>query len=298
MTTFKKVVGKFIIFNYHNNLIKAIKHFALKQTKPSRPYHISDSIQTAIYRKLSQIEKQHNVIIFYACESGSRAWGFSSVDSDYDVRFLYMHTKDWYLSIDVERRRDVIELPIQNELDINGWDLRKALKLLRKSNPSLLEWFQSPIIYIQKEKFVAKVKEIIPIYYSKKACFYHYSSMARSNFREFLKGEKVWLKKYFYVLRPILALQWIEEKNSPVPMKFETMANQLISNSTLKRDIQRLLAAKRSGTELQRGPKIKSISQFIEQELNRLEGKRPEREPKTEAEPINKVFRALLNENY
>jgi predicted nucleotidyltransferase len=119
-----------------------------------------------ILLRLDEIEKDHNVTIFYACESGSRAWGFPSADSDYDVRFLYLHPRDWYLAIDVEEERDVIEGPISDMLDISGWDLRKALKLLRKSNPPLLEWLSSPIIYKETLTITEKVRELVPEYYS------------------------------------------------------------------------------------------------------------------------------------
>jgi uncharacterized protein len=110
----------------------------------NRPMTILDEIQAC----LSDIEKTHQVKIIYSCESGSRAWGFPSADSDYDVRFLYLHPVDWYLSI--EDKRDVIEVPIKNKLDITGWDLRKALQLFRKSNPPLLEWLGSPIVYWER----------------------------------------------------------------------------------------------------------------------------------------------------
>lgn len=109
-----------------------------------------------IKEKLLEIQEREGVFIFYACESGSRAWGFPSVNSDYDVRFLYTRERHFYLSIDVEDRRDVIELPIDDELDISGWDLRKALRLLRKSNPPLLEWLSSPIVYLQDEEMIAR----------------------------------------------------------------------------------------------------------------------------------------------
>ena len=111
---------------------------------------IADAVRAEVARRLRQIEAEEGVRIFYACESGSRAWGFPSKDSDYDVRFLYAHPRPWYLSIDVERKRDVIERPITDEIDLGGWDLRKALQLFRKSNPPLLEWLQSPIIYRSK----------------------------------------------------------------------------------------------------------------------------------------------------
>ena len=104
-------------------------------------------MEKEILKRIAEVEATENVTIFYACESGSRAWGFPSADSDYDVRFIYLRKPDWYLSIDVEDKRDVIERPINDELDISGWDLRKALKLLWKSNPPLLEWLVSPIVY-------------------------------------------------------------------------------------------------------------------------------------------------------
>jgi len=266
-----------------------------KKMKNQEAHHIPDTVRGSIINQLQKIKKKHHVQILYACESGSRAWGFPSTDSDYDVRFIYMHPKDWYLSVDLERRRDVIELPIKNELDINGWDLRKALQLLQKSNPSLLEWLQSPIVYELQEKATNRLKDLIPEYYSQQACFYHYLNMARGNFREYLKGEEVWLKKYFYVLRPILALQWIEKENGLAPMKFEKMVEQLIPGGELKQAIQKLLAAKRRGNELQTGPRIDVISRFIERELERLQQKKPVKEPKTDAEPINIAFRELLD---
>ena len=116
---------------------------------------------------------------------------------------MYMHSKDWYLSID--ERRDVIERPINDMIDLSGWDIRKALRLFGKSNPPLLEWLNSPIIYQQRLNIVNKLKALMPEYYSPKSCLYHYLHMAEGNFREYLKGEMVLVKKYFYVLRPILA---------------------------------------------------------------------------------------------
>lgn len=164
---------------------------------------MADEIKREIQARLQHIEREENVCIFYACESGSSAWGFPSEDSDYDVRFMYMHSKDWYLSID--ERRDVIERPINDMIDLSGWDIRKALRLFGKSNPPLLEWLNSPIIYQQRLDIVNKIKALVPEYYSSKSCLCHYLHMAEGNFREYLKGQMVLVKKYFYVLRPILA---------------------------------------------------------------------------------------------
>ncbi len=98
-----------------------------------------------IKEQLRRIEDAENIKILLAVESGSRAWGFASPDSDYDVRFVYIRSLEDYLRLDATR--DVIELPIDDVLDINGWDLQKTLRLLHKSNPTLFEWFSSPIVY-------------------------------------------------------------------------------------------------------------------------------------------------------
>jgi uncharacterized protein len=249
-----------------------------------------------ILTRLREIEKEENVTIFYACESGSRAWGFPSKDSDYDVRFLYLRPRDWYLSIDVEEKRDVIERPISDMLDISGWDLRKAMKLLRKSNPPLLEWLNSPIIYQQKFTITEKIKELVPEYYSPIACLHHYLHMAQSNFREYLKGEIVWVKKYFYVLRPLLAINWIEQESDVVPMEFGVLVERCVKSPELKEAIENLLERKKSGQELDREPRIKIISDFIESELERLETKVIESKQKPDTEKLNELFRMALNE--
>ncbi len=252
---------------------------------------IADKIKT----QLLEIEKQEDVTIFYACESGSRAWGFPSKDSDYDVRFLYVHRKDWYLSIDVEEKRDVIERPIDEQLDISGWDLRKAVKLLRKSNPPLLEWLNSPIIYLENSAIAEKFKNLAPQYYSPTACIHHYLHMAQGNFREYLRGEIVWIKKYFYVLRPLLAINWIETESDVVPMEFETLVERSVKSIELKAEIQKLLERKKQGQELDREPRINVISDFVESELKRLESKIIcEKKPETSVEKLNEFFREVL----
>ena len=127
-----------------------------------------------IRAQLAEIEAAENVHILYACESGSRAWGFASNDSDWDVRFVYLRTTDWYLSIDLEHKRDVIEKPVSDLLDISGWDLRKALWLFRKSNPPLIEWLHSPIVYLDKYGLLERLRQLLPVYYSPQSCFYHF----------------------------------------------------------------------------------------------------------------------------
>lgn len=248
-----------------------------------------------IRNKLTEIEEQENVHIFYACESGSRAWGFPSANSDYDVRFLYVREKDWYLSIDVETKRDVIECPISDELDVSGWDLRKALGLLRKSNPPLLEWLSSPIIYMIDEEITQKFKALMPICYSPSACIFHYLNMARNNFREYLKGDIVSVKKYFYVMRPILAIKWIEKYQSIIPMEFGDLVDTLITDNELRDEIDSLIERKRAGDELKREPRIEVMSSFIETELKRLESTVfSKRDDKPQIDALNAAFREIL----
>jgi predicted nucleotidyltransferase len=257
-----------------------------------------------ILKRLGEIEREENVRIFFACESGSRAWGFPSADSDYDVRFLYLHPRDWYLSIDVEEKRDVIERPISDALDISGWDLRKALKLLRKSNPPLLEWLNSPIVYKeepaqeeQAKSITDKLRGAVAEFYSPRSSYYHYLHMAEGNFREYLKGDTVWIKKYFYVLRPLLAIRWIEADPHPVPMEFETLVDRCVDSHELKQAIDDLLARKRAGQELDRQPRIETISRFIESDLERLKAKPDISErPRQDFEKLNTLFRYALDE--
>lgn len=252
-----------------------------------------DEIKKEIQNRLHQIEIEENVCIFYACESGSRAWGFPSDDSDYDVRFLYICPKNWYLSID--EKRDVIEKPINDLIDLNGWDIRKALKLLRKSNPPLLEWLRSPIIYQQRFEIADNIKALLPEYYSPKSCLYHYLHMAEGNFRGYLKGEMVWVKKYFYVLRPILACKWIEAGYGVVPMEFGILVDSIVTSGELKAAIMDLLWRKQIGQELNREPRIPLISGFIETELERLKTKKYDGiSPKVETEKLDELFHWAL----
>jgi len=174
-----------------------------------------------IQRKLPEIEREHNVRILYAIESGSRAWGFESTDSDYDVRFIYVHAKNWYLNI--LPKRDVIEYPIENVFDFSGWDLRKTFFLMNKSNPVLFEWLRSPIVYLKDDYFFQIIDELSKIYFSPISSIYHYLHMANGNFRQYLQTDIVKTKKYFYVIRPILACLWIEKFNESPPMEFEKL---------------------------------------------------------------------------
>lgn len=231
---------------------------------------IEPKIKKRIEEELTDIERQNDVKILYACESGSRAWGFPSKDSDYDVRFIYVHQKQWYLRVDNSRLRDVIEKPIDDELDVSGWELRKALNLFKKSNPAFIEWINSPIVYGKNESFYNDIKGLVGEYYSPKACFYHYNHMATGNNRGYLQGDSIRIKKYFYVLRPILAMKWIEKDLGVVPTEFGKLLNAVIDDGVLLESIEELLRKKQEGFESKFMPRIDEISNFIDAELNRF----------------------------
>lgn len=252
-------------------------------------------MQHDISHRLAEIETREKVRIFYACESGSRAWGFASQDSDYDVRFLYVRPVAWYLTIDAAR--DVIERPIVDNIDLAGWDLKKALRLFRKSNPPLIEWLHSPIVYLEKFSVTQQWRALLPEFYRPVSCLYHYLHMAERNFRQHLQEETVWVKKYFYVLRPILACRWIQAGYGPVPTEFAKLVERVVESKPLRAAIDGLLILKTRGNELSWGPRQPVISEFIEHELERLKhedfGKQNQR---PDTEKLNRLFRSALHE--
>ena len=243
---------------------------------------------------MTHIEQVEDVTVLYACESGSRAWGFESNDSDYDVRFIYLRRTEWYLTI--QNKRDVIEKPIDDELDISGWDVTKSLGLLRKSNPPLLEWLQSPIVYAQTSTFVESLKGLMKEYYSPISCMYHYLHMAENNFRKYLKERDVWTKKYFYVLRPVLACIWIERGLGVVPIEFGQLVERIVGDTDLRSEIDALLVKKRAGAELDRGPRNPILSGFIEKELVRLRAEAQPPAKTRDPATLDRLFVNILKE--
>jgi predicted nucleotidyltransferase len=256
---------------------------------------IQPSIRAEIENRISLAESEHGVRVLLAVESGSRAWGFESPNSDYDARFIYVHPRDWYLSVGLEEQRDVIEYPIVDDIDLNGWDLRKALRLFWKSNPAFVEWIQSPIVYKQEGNFAQLVRNMLSAVYSCESGMYHYRSMAKKNFRGYLRADLVPLKKYFYVLRPLLAFRWLERYQSAAPIEFEKLLHLLGDDAPLLADIDSLLTLKRGAPEMGLAAPVESIHAFIEAELDRLERVSPSKSEAAVAIPmLNDVFRSCL----
>ena len=250
-------------------------------------------MREVILQKLQEIEQAEGVTILHAVESGSRAWGFPSPDSDYDVRFFYVRSTEYYLRLD--RTRDVIERPIDEVLDINGWDLDKTLRLLHASNPTLFEWSQSPIVYRTTELFQSFLPTIRTCF-SAKPGLWHYLSMAEGNYREYLKVERVKAKKYFYVLRPLLACRWILERGTPPPMLFSGLVETQLEPE-LRPLVEDLLRLKMDTPEIGLIPRLDKLNAFIKTNLSVLRTQveaLPKEMPK-DWRPLNRMFLSALS---
>ena len=197
--------------------------------------------------ELQRIERQYGVRVLLAVESGSRAWGFASPDSDYDVRFMYNHHRDWYIS--VAESRDVIEEMLSGDLDVSGWDLRKTLRLFGKCNIALNEWLGSPIVYWETPKFREQLLQLMPSYFNPIAGLHHYRSMAVRTLEENLEGERIGIKKLCYVLRPLLACRWIERKRSQPPTVFHALMDDVLVSPEERIWIEGLLKRKGDARE-------------------------------------------------
>lgn len=259
------------------------------------PDPILPAIRADIMSRLRAAEREHDVKVLLAVESGSRAWGFESPNSDYDARFIYVHRKDWYVSVGFEEQRDVIEYPIVDDIDINGWDLRKALRLFAKSNPAFVEWIQSPILYSETGPFAAQARALLPSHYACDSGFHHYLSMAKSNYREYLQGDMVKIKKYFYVLRPLLAVRWLNCYGYAPPIEFDKLLHLIEDQPVVLAAIHELLVKKRAAPELGLEAAVPVINAFIEQELAHLPANAPHKVHRESVIPaLNQVFHAAL----
>jgi uncharacterized protein len=178
-------------------------------------------VKERVLAALGDVEGESGARVLLAVESGSRAWGFASPDSDYDVRFIYVHPREWYLSL--EERRDVIERMLPGDLDVSGWELRKALRLFARCNLALNEWIGSPIVYAREPRFHELIAALIPRYFNAIAGLHHYRRMAQAALEENLRVDGISIKKLFYVLRPLLACRWIVATNSQPPTEFSML---------------------------------------------------------------------------
>ena len=249
-----------------------------------------NEITLSIKEKLSQIEQRENIRILYACESGSRAWGFASPDSDYDVRFIFVRPVKDYLR--VKELPDFIDAELNEVYDINGWDLKKFFKQLYKSNPVIFEWADSPIVYRTSEEW-EKVKANMQDFVLQVAMIHHYRGMAKSNVRSNFATSEVVLKKYLYVLRPVLACVWIMQKHTVPPTEFMKLVEEVLPEE-LKALVDELLAVKMKSGEKEKGARIPQIDLFIGSKLNEATVFPINEEVQVNYEKLDKLFLEIV----
>ena len=251
-------------------------------------------MEQQIQNLLHQIEHEKTVKILYACESGSRAWGFPSPDSDYDIRFIYLHPREWYLSVN-EGTDNLRGIP--NELlDSSGWDFRKVLRLLHASNSSVFEWLNSPIIYREDQTFTTELKNLANSYFQPKKVMHHFLGIATGILEKEFQGPTVRIKKYFYVLRPVLAASWIAKNETPPPMDFYELLSLVENKPAVYQAIMQLLKEKETVVEGQLISRSVVLDEFVKNEMERCETivrGMPRRDNEWEA--INDFYRKILN---
>ena len=226
----------------------------------------NQDIVSSIKDKLAEIEKAENVRILLAIESGSRAWGFESKDSDYDVRFIYVRRPEDYIRL--YPMRDVIEWQLDEVYDISGWDLQKALRLMHDSNPSVHEWCSSGIVYRSSEE-AGRIRELSEELFIPKKALYHYVSMAGKNYNKYLSDDEIKVKKYFYVLRSLLAARWVADKGTVPPIRFDDLAEAGLPEE-LRPVVEELIRLKRNAEESDKSKRIPELDRYIEGQLEAL----------------------------
>ena len=246
-------------------------------------------MKNKIIALLNDIAVKENITILYACESGSRAWGFPSTDSDYDVRFVYVRKQNAYLNI--RKTDDQLSYPITDDLDIYGWDLKKFLQLLHKSNCTPFEWLQSPVVYMKNDAFYIEVVAVLPTYFNDAQQLYHYKGIAYGSLKD-ATIDTIGIKKLFYVIRPLLAALWIVMYKQYPPMH---MAGLLKPVSTdLKTTINDLIAQKSIAGEKEVLTIDETIKAFISECFITLDAARVTCKPNDITEPLNQIFRKWI----
>jgi len=252
-------------------------------------------MKNRILKELNEIETDYDVKIIYACESGSRAWDFASKDSDYDVRFIYMHSKAWYLTI--VDKRDVIEIPFDGVLDINGWDIKKSLKLLKKSNSPLLEWLSSPIKYRNDRSVMDAFVELSTDAFLPESSCHHYLSMAQNIIANMNDGEEVKIKSYMYSLRAILCCKWIIRRMNQPPMKIQELLEEFLPSGELRELVDEFKYVKSRGTEAAKIKRSLIFEEYLKEQFNFIKPNIPKNPKKILIEKFNSVFQKVLSES-
>lgn len=252
-------------------------------------------MQQTIQKRLKDLEQAHQIRIWYACESGSRAWGFASPNSDWDVRFIYSHPVDWYLRLD--EGDNTLDLGVDADLlDFTGWELRKTLRLLANSNASPFEWLQSPVIYQSTVNFQTNLWQLAQAYFNPRAVAYHYYGLAKNSLKRGMQNGQMDLKKYFYVLRPLLALRWVLTQRTPPPMKFAPLLEEIKTDIEVYRAIHRLVRTKKAAQEGDSIRPVPLIQRYIKGSLANFEAQLPDLPvASTPHQALNRFFASCIH---
>ena len=197
-------------------------------------------MKTLILQRLKDIESRYDVKILLAVESGSRAWGFASKDSDYDVRFIYVHRKEWYLTL-IEGRDVIEELDPDGVMDLAGWDIKKALLLMGKGNCAFAEWLNSPIVYYKDDKFLESMNSLKDEYFRKVSAVNHYYHMAMNHDKRYLEKRGCEMKKFMYHIRGLLAAKYAAIYGTYPPVLFNDLVEKMICDKNIKEEIAELV---------------------------------------------------------
>jgi predicted nucleotidyltransferase len=257
---------------------------------------IDQAAREEALRRLDEVEREDGVRLLFACESGSRAWGFPSPDSDFDVRFVYVRPLGDYLLL--EQPRDVVERPIDGLWDVNGWDLKKALLLLRRGNAVIIEWLRSPIVYREHGATPAQLRRLADRFGDPASSIRHYHGLLDGFWRrDFAGREQVKLKKYLYAIRASLALAWVRQLGSVPPMALPALVVGDLAAAPVRDEIDRLLEIKSRTGEVGEGPRLGPLDAFIEDQLQwaRAEGRlRAPRLDSAFLEETDRIFRQAV----
>jgi len=254
----------------------------------------NNEVFKAIQHKLRETEKLNSVKIPLAIESGSRGWGFASPDSDYDCRFVYVHEKDWYLS--VFDKPDIIEYSADKIFDMNGWDLRKFIAHIVKPNAVMFEWLTSNEVYISDGTVTALLRELAGSFFNPVSVSHHYLSMAYKKYREILEAGSVKLKKYFYVLRPLANLAYIEQYGKQPYMEYFRTLAEIDIDKAVADEIARLAGLKRVSDESMVIPRNIVLTDYFTAELRNHEErlKSTRYEKNRDYEQADAAFRLII----
>lgn len=247
-----------------------------------------------IQEKLLKLEEENGFRILYACESGSRAWGFASADSDYDIRAIYCWPRDRYLEIIPPPSTIECEID-ENDLDVSAWDLQKALLLFRKSNGPLLEWLHSPIVYREDESVVAPWRNLVADYFVPGQSTAHYLGLSKKIYGAICEKEQVTAKKYLYVLRSLLSAIFVVKNGTPPPVAFDELKSELRIKKSVDEEIVQMIQEKAGGSESDRIERSAILDPFIESEMANLQADIPALS--TEMAPmdgLNNFFRSVI----